>query len=169
MFNWEVATVDKESGVFIKIYQYGQMSRNRKVLLFPSIIRPSGLIYVRCLARSINRISAYKYSFGFFETLFMRPLHCEITPSEGKAILDEFLLRCTGAEYGDMKAASYKVIVDSSSDPVVIPKWRPANDTIRLPVGNPVDDYRVRLKVEANFFTFPSLFDHVVTKVRCSL
>lgn len=169
MYNWEVANVDKESGVFIKIYQYGKMSSNRKRFLIPSLFRPPGLIYVRCLARSINRISAYKYNFWFFETLFMRPLHCVITPSEGKAILDEFPLRCTGGKYGDMEATNYKITVDSSSGPLVIPNWRPTSGTIRLPVGNPVEGYGVRLKVEANFLTFPSLFDHAVTKVRCSL
>ena len=168
LYNWEVANVDKQSGVFIKIYQYGKMSSSRKLILYPSLFRPSGLIYVRCLARSINRISAYKYSFGFLETLFMRPLNCVITPSEGRAILDKFSLRCTGAKYGDMEATNYKITVDSSSELVVIPNWRPTSGTITLPVGNLLEAYGVRLKVEANFLTFPSLFDHVVTKVRCS-
>lgn len=99
----------------------------------------------------------------------MSPLHCEITPSQGRAILDTFTLRCTGAEYQDNednKAIDYTVTLDSSGGPVVIPNWRAPTDTIRLPVGNPVDDYTVRLKVEASFLSFPSLYDYVVVKVR---
>ena len=166
IYSWEVTGVDKESGVFNVIYQYGKMGMHRHLALVPGNLRPAGLQYIRCLARSTKwRISAYKYDFGFIETVLMRPLHCFITPREGRAILDKFTLRCTGG-YRGIKATAYTVSLNSSSGPVVIPKWRAPDGIITLPVGNPVEGYSIRLMVEARFTSVPLLVDHAVAKVR---
>ena len=164
MYSWEVTGVDKESGAFNIIYQYGKMRRHRNLVLVPRILQPAGLQYIRCLARSTKSISAYKYDFGFIETVLMRPLHCFITPSEGRAILDKFTLRCTGG-YRGIKATAYTVSLNSSSGPVVIPNWRAPDGIITLPVGNPVEGYSVTLIVEARFTSVPLLVDHAVAKV----
>ena len=165
MYNWEVAFVDKQSGLFSMMHPYGEISGNANLSLIPGLIRPAGLKYIRCLVRSKYRISAYKYDFGFIETMFMRPLQCEITPSQGRAILDDFTLRCNNAKYGADEATGYKVTLDFSGKRVLFPNWRQPNGTLRLPVGNSAEDYSVRLKVEATFLSFPSLFDEVVAKV----
>ena len=92
-------------------------------------------------------------------------MKCSITPSQGRAILDKFTLKCTSAKYSNREATGYQVSLDSGSDAVVIPEWRPFNGTIRLPLGNPEEDYKVRLKVEAKFLSLPSVFDDVVAEV----
>ena len=96
-------------------------------------------------------------------------MHCSITPSQGRAILDKFTLKCTSPKYNNREATGYQVSLESRSEAVVFPEWRPLNGTIRFPLGNPEQDYGIRLKVEAKFLSLPSVFDHVVAKVGYSL
>lgn len=169
LYFWEVASVDRNSGLLNQIYQIGKQREQRTLTFMLLILRPPGLTYIRCLARHINRMSAYRFDFGFIETMYLHPLHCSITPRQGRAILEKFTLNCTSAKYGSREPTGYQVSLDSRSDAVVIPEWQPLNGTIRLPLGNPEEGYRVRLKVEAKFLSLPSVFDDVVVKVGYTL
>ena len=165
MYSWEGAKVDKELGMFVSPpYPLHKESTTRPELkLRPFLLQPYGLYYIRCLT-SYHRLSTSKYDYGFLETVFMRPFRCEITPIQGKAILERFTLNCSRG-YDGKSPTSYSIKFNSSSGPVDVTNWRSPSDAIRLPAGNLVDDYSVQLKVEANFPPLPPLHTHVAVKV----
>ena len=105
-YSWEIAAVDRESGIFNLIYQFGNIRRGKKrtdkVRLWKQYIQPPGLQYIRCIARNADEKGVYlfNYDFGFFELVRMEPLNCTVTPREGKPTLDKFTVRCIGGYKG---------------------------------------------------------------------
>lgn len=159
-YSWELAGVDKDSGMLNMMLPVGKTKAPHNLSLSRLYLRPpAGLWYIRCIARSFHSISRLTYDFGFIETVPIYPLQCEITPSEGKAILDKFTVKCIKGYIGKTPTG-YIVTLRSTIGPVAIPKWR-SPFTIRLPTQN----YSVRVKVEAKYLSLPSLFSHVVAKV----
>lgn len=166
LYSWEYAYADRDSGMVNQIYEFRKPLQSRRHTFMPFIFRPWGLQYIRCLARLKDSMSSYRYDFGFINTVILAPMRCEITPSQGRALLDKFILSCTNPTYNGVKPTSYQVTLDSSGDHVVIPDWDPISGTaVRLPAGNPQDDYNVSLKVEATFLSFPSVFENLEVKV----
>lgn len=166
-YTWEIASVDKESGMFNMIYRFGKVQRQKVMTLWLRWIRPPGLQYIRCLARNADQtgVHVFTYDFGFFETVPMKPLRCVVKPSKGKAVLGKFNLNCRGG-YEGREAIGYTVTVDSNIGSPVDSEWKSLNRTVALPFGNPKDDNHVKVMVQAKFLSMPSLFDDVVVQVR---
>ena len=194
-YSWEIAAVDRDSGVFNLIYQYGKTQRvkkkKKKLRLLKQYIQPPGLQYIRCIARKAG-VYSFTYDFGFFELVQMKPLYCTITPRQGKPTSDKFTVRCTGG-YNDKEVIGYYATLASTSKhfgsitnhcsgkeletglekdteidpykPLILSNWSSPTATITLPAGDPKEDYSVRVKTEAKYSRMPSLFDDVVVKV----
>lgn len=170
LYSWEITFVDRETGMFNQIYQYGKFQRKKnEVHLWKKFIRRPGLQYIRCIARIAEQPGVYllTYDFGFFEIVPMEPLKCEVTSSQGMSTLDKFTLRCKGG-YKDKQAIGYTVrMLDSSDAILVLSEWGFPNGTLTVPAvhGSPMEDYNVRVEVEAKYLSMPSLIDDVVVKV----
>lgn len=170
IYNWEIAYVDKKSGVFISTFLLGSGTRNNELSLHEAGIRSPGLKYIRCVIRSINNMGTYIYDFGFIEMISMLPLQCAINPSQGKAILDQFTLRCSGAMYNDTEANGCTVSLDVGGKHLIIERRQCIDfGKIRLPPGNPVENYTILLNIEADFLAFRSMFRQVSVKVGCHI
>ena len=166
-YTWEITNVDMETGLFNMIYQWGKHKLGiNKFDIWTNFVPTEGLHYIRCIVRKDGNpgVYAFKYDFGFFELVRMKPLRCIVKPSQGKAALDKFQLRCSGS-YKGVKAIGYTSTLDLSNEPLVLAVWRSPNGTITLPAGNPKEDYNVRVKVEAMFPSLPSLFANILVKV----
>lgn len=162
LYSWEVARVDKMLGMFEGAYLSSPMSEQQNSFNVP--LGQSGLHYVRCLVRRRSRgIHIITYDFGFIETVAVRPLQCNITPTKGTALLETFSLNCSGG-YENVGAVAYTVKFNSSRGPLVI-NLRTPDDTIRLPAGDRLHDYTFRLNVEAHFSALQSLHSYVFAKV----
>lgn len=162
LYSWEVARVDKMLGMFDGAYLSSPVSEQQNSFSVP--LGQSGLHYVRCLLRRRSRrIHIITYDFGFIETVAVRSLHCNITPTKGTALLETFSLNCSGG-YENVDAVAYTVKFNSSRGPLVI-DLRTPNDTIRLPAGDHLHDYTFRLNVEAHFSALQSLHSYVFAKV----
>lgn len=122
-YSWEIAAVDRESGIFNLMYQFGNTQRGKKgtdkLRLWKNVIKPPGLQYIRCIARNADETGVYSftYDFGFFELVRMEPLNCKVTPRQGKPTLDKFTVRCKGG-YKDMEAIGYSATLDSLNKPL---------------------------------------------------
>lgn len=169
LYSWEIAFVDRETGMFNHIYQFGKTTKEDKIRLWKSFIRPFGLQYIRCIARIAGPGGVYflTYNFGFFELVEMKSFKCEVTSRQDMATLDKFTLNCKGG-YTGKQAVGYTVRTRDSSDAIlVLSEWRSPNGTVTLPprIGNPMEDYEVQVHVEAKYLSMPPLFDDVVVKV----
>ena len=117
-YSWETTAVDRDSGIFSQIYQFGKTQRGEKkkddeIKLWKQHIRPPGLQYIRCIVRNKSDFS-FTYDFGFFELVQMEPLNCTITPRQGKPTSDKFTVRCTGG-YKDKEVIAYSATLASTS------------------------------------------------------
>ena len=194
-YSLEIAAVDRESGIFGLIRQFGKTRRGKKksekLRLWKQHIQPPGLQYIRCIARNAGE-NTFAYDFGFFELVRMEPLNCTVTPREGKPTLDKFTVRCIGG-YTDIEVIGYSATLASTSKPfgsiinhcsgkepetglerqaendpnkpLVLSNWSTPTGTITLPAGNPKEDYGVRVMIEAKYLSMSPLFHDVVVKV----
>ena len=120
-YSWEIAEVDRESGIFNLIFQFGPIQKGKKtaakLILWKQYINP-GLQYVRCITRNVDETGVYSftYDFGFIELVPMEPLNCTVTPRQGKPTLDKFTVRCIGG-YKDKEVIGYSATLASTSNP----------------------------------------------------
>lgn len=121
-YSWEIAAVDRDTGIFNLIYQYGKTRRGKKrkdkQRIWKQYIQPPGLQYIRCIARNASKEGVYSftYDFGFFELVQMKPLNCTVTPRQGKPTLDKFTVRCIGG-YKDKEVIDYSATLASTGKP----------------------------------------------------
>ena len=166
VYSWEIASVDTDTGMFNQIFQFGNADRRTnkttKGKFWKILINPPGLQYVRCIARVDVQtgIRLLTYDFGFFKLVRKRPLDCKVSSRQGMASFIKFTLQCKNG-YKGIQASGYTFTgLDSRSNILARSEWRSPNGTITLPVTDvsPMENYSIRVQVEAKYFSIPSLF-----------
>lgn len=179
LYSWEIAFVDSDTGMFNLIFQFGKVDRGRKKTskgkFWKSFIKPPGLQYVRCIARTVDKtdIHMLTYDFGFFRLVRMGQLDCKVTSRQGMPSSVKFTLHCKNG-YKGIQATDYTVTgLNSGSDILARSEWRYPKGTITLPIadGNPMENYSIRVQVEAKYFSIPSLFftQVIVEALKCKV
>ena len=169
VYSWEIASVDTDTGMFNRIFQFGKADNGTKKAtkeFWKGFINPPGLQYVRCIARVVypTGIHLLTYDFGFFRLIRKRPLDCKVPSMQGMPSFIKFTLQCKNG-YKGIQASGYTFTgLDSRSNILARSEWRSPNGTITLPVTDvsPMENYSIRVKVEAKYFSIPSLFFELV-------